>query len=282
MDTEPKKKKKSPFLQSLEYIGKLISTAVIVVLLLIGAFLIYYVISAKILSKQAGGAPKISLFTIVSGSMEPAIKVGDVILDVRVDEAKTLKIGDVITFKSTNSLLPDMTITHRILDIRDSSGTLEFITKGDFNKTADSTPVKPEDIIGKTVLKIPQLGHIQLFLATKMGWIIVILIPALGIIVYDVMKLFKLIGAKGDVKKVESNSQVPNLAKKEEDKKIAETLERIRKSGEYQTDNFQISSEPDNHISNDTITETFNPNPAADVTINSSYRMENDGENRDF
>lgn len=215
--------------KSLEYVGKLVSTSIIVVLLLIGAFLIYYVVTAKILSKQAGETPKISLYTIVSGSMVPAIKVSDIILNIRVDDFSSLKVGDVITFKSYNSMIANMTITHRIIDIKiKEDNTREFVTKGDYNQSADSRPVQQSEIIGKTVLKIPQLGRIQLLLATKMGWLFIVLIPALGIIIYDILKLFKVLGVMGKAESIEGD--IKEVVKKEENKKILETLEKIKKN----------------------------------------------------
>lgn len=238
-----KSEKSVVFKQSLNYVTKLLSTAIIVVLLLVGAFLIYYVISAKIISKQAGAVPKLSLYTIVSGSMEPAIKVYDVILDVRVDDVSTIKKGDVITFKSTSSISSDKTVTHRVHDIKIINGSYEFVTKGDNNLTADSDTAKANNIIGKTVLKIPQLGRIQFFLSTKLGWILVILLPALGIIIYDIMKLFKIVGVKDTAENLEADFKLSETIKKEEDKQIEKTLEQIKKN-----QNLFINNKADNQV----------------------------------
>ncbi len=241
--------------QSLEYVGKLLSTAVIVVLLLVGAFLIYYVVSAKVLSRKAGAVPKLSLYTIVSGSMEPAIKVYDIILTVRVDNYDELEVGDVITFNSYNSLISDMTITHRIVDIRtNEDNRREFITKGDWNPTADTAPVQETDIIGKTVLKIPQIGRIQFFLATKIGWLFVVLIPALGIIIYDILKLFKVLGITDKTESIEGD--ITSSVVKEENKKILEVLEKIKQKKTLEI-NSQI--EPQAEILNNKVSSKVIP-----------------------
>lgn len=215
--------------KSLEHVGKLLSTAVIVILILVGAFLIYYVISAKIVAKNAGVVPKISLYTIISGSMEPAIKVFDIILDVRVDDPSTVKIGDVITFVSTSAISKDKTVTHRVLDIKKVNGKYEFVTKGDNNPTADSATVKEADLIGKTIFRIPKLGYIQMFILSKIGWIILILLPAIGIIIYDSMKLFNIIGASDNAKNIENSSTFTETKRNAENKQIQETIERIKK-----------------------------------------------------
>lgn len=229
MPESPKDETKS-LKKSLEYVAKLISTAFIVILLLIGAFLIYYFISAKIVSKKTGLPPKLSLYTIVSGSMAPAINRSDIIVNVRIDDFTTLKIGDVITYKSQSSLIENMTITHRIIDVKiKNDGSREFITKGDYNLSADSSPVQQRDILGKTILKIPKLGQIQFLLATKLGWLLIVLLPALGIIIYDILKVFKVLGVTGKAEKI-TGKDITQVVEKEENKKIIETLEKIKKN----------------------------------------------------
>ena len=68
-----------------------------------------------------------------------------------------------------------------------------FVTKGDANSAVDSDKVFPNNVLGKVLFKIPQLGRIQFFLASKGGWLIGILIPALAIIAYDIYKVIKLV-----------------------------------------------------------------------------------------
>lgn len=217
------------FRKSLVYVFKLISAAVLVVLILVISFLAYYFVSAKILSTKPGAVPKIALYTIVSGSMEPAIKVDDIIFSVRVDDPSTLMVGDVITYQSDSTLIKDMKITHRIIDIRDKSdGTREFITKGDYNPSADPAPIQERDILGKTIFKIPFIGKIQMFLASKMGWFLIVLIPALGVIIFDILKLFKIVGVTEKSENIEQSD--PNVKRNEENKRIRETLEKIKKN----------------------------------------------------
>ena len=55
------------------------------------------------------------------------------------------------------------------------------------------------------------------------------MLPALGIIIYDIGKLFKIFGVKETADHIEINE---NLTKSEEDKQIEETLERIKRTRE--------------------------------------------------
>ena len=161
----------------------------------IAAFLIFYVISGKIAQKQ-GKKPLFGLYTIISPSMTGTLNVYDVAFTMRVDTDK-LKEGDIITFYSTNSFFGGTPITHRIIEVVNvpNFGKM-FRVKGDANPKADEEKVIPSNVVGKVMFKIPRLGRVQFFLASKGGWIIVILIPCLAILSYDIMKMLKKIGQK--------------------------------------------------------------------------------------
>ena len=201
-------KKKGTFKQIFKFITDVISWTCLCLLIIIGVCMAYYVIAAKIYaSKGEEYKPYFSLYTIISPSMEPNIKVYDVILDTRVDDPKDIKVGDVITFVSTSSLSNGMTITHRVVDIVETDQGLRFVTKGDNNQSPDGAYALPENVIGKTLLRIPMLGRVQFLLANKGMWLILIVIPALGIIVYDILKLFKTSSLKGKLENMISEDE---------------------------------------------------------------------------
>lgn len=124
------------------------------------------------------------LYTVQSGSMEPAIKVGSLIIS---QKTTGYQAGDVITFK--NAPAP---ITHRIAEIKDSI----YTTKGDANDSADTEPVRQEQILGKVVFSLPFLGYPVGFAKTKEGFIGLIVIPA-TIIVYS-----EILNIKNEIKKI--------------------------------------------------------------------------------
>lgn len=94
---------------------------------------------------------------VLTGSMEPGIFPGDVILIRKLSEEKEiyqLKTGTVINFKRDN-----ITITHRILEVKtDEAGNVSFQTKGDNNQSPDSEIVKPNDINGTVLTVVPKAG----------------------------------------------------------------------------------------------------------------------------
>lgn len=199
MEEDKKIKRKKIF----KMIYKVISYTIICILMAIAAFLIFYVISGKIAQKQ-GKKPLFGLYTIISPSMTGTLNVYDVAFTMRVDTDK-LKEGDIITFYSTNSFFGGTPITHRIIEIVNlpESGKM-FRVKGDANPKADEEKVIPSNVVGKVLFKIPQLGRVQFFLASKGGWIIAIMIPALVIISYDIYKIFRLVLLKSKLLSMEN------------------------------------------------------------------------------
>ena len=60
--------------------------------------------------------PTYNAFVVLSGSMEPNIKVNDVVVTKRKDLSE-LKEGDVITFLSSDRRFYGVTVTHRIKEV---------------------------------------------------------------------------------------------------------------------------------------------------------------------
>ena len=176
-------------------ITKVVSYIIIILLMIIASFFILYVVCSKIAEKR-GENPPFGLYTIISPSMTPNIKVYDVVFVKKVD-TDTLKENDIITFYSIDSFFGNTPITHRIIEIMEIPDVGKmYKVKGDANEVADEEKVYPSNVIGKVMFKIPQLGRLQYFLASKKGWLLAIIIPAFIIIGYDIYKLIRLIKLK--------------------------------------------------------------------------------------
>lgn len=95
---------------------------------------------------------------VVTGSMEPLIYPGDVILIRQMqteEQLRSLTAGDVIQFQRDQ-----IRITHRIVEVIDDGiGNLTFKTKGDNNSTEDSRLVHPNDVKGTLVKVVPKIGY---------------------------------------------------------------------------------------------------------------------------
>ena len=97
---------------------------------------------------------------VLSGSMEPGIKPGDIVVTRGIDSASEsgLAIGDVIAFLP----YPDdpTVVTHRIVGVSTKNEEIFYVTKGDNNKTTDPWgPVAASHVRGKAMYTVPKLGY---------------------------------------------------------------------------------------------------------------------------
>lgn len=136
---------------------------------------------AMIFASNSDVIPMYKVFVVQSGSMEPTIMTGDVIV---VKDSNEYVVGDIITFNDIHS----RRVTHRIFDNVSGSDS-DFVTKGDANRTEDNAVVSKSNIIGKVVYTIPSLGYLFVFAKKPIGIIIFLIIPSVLILFDEVFKL---------------------------------------------------------------------------------------------
>lgn len=93
------------------------------------------------------------IYSVVSGSMEPAIPVGSLVYIAEAEPGEVMA-GEIVAFYGARDSAS--IITHRVVENRPMMG--ELITKGDANPENDMTPVPYENFIGKVVRQIPGAG----------------------------------------------------------------------------------------------------------------------------
>lgn len=135
-------------------------------------------------SRVNGSTPSVfgySIFRVSSGSMEPELMVGDIILDKTVDNPKDLKVGDVITFKSND--YGDKLVTHKIIKAPyEENGKLMLQTKGIANEVEDK-PISTDNVKGIMICKVDYLDTVyNIFLSP---WGLLILIALIVVIFFD-------------------------------------------------------------------------------------------------
>ena len=86
---------------------------------------------------------------LTSGSMSPPIRTGDVVV-ASPHDGRGLAPGTVVVFSDRAGL-----VTHRIESINPDGS---YLTKGDANSQPDSTPLRPEQVIGVGRLLVPLIG----------------------------------------------------------------------------------------------------------------------------
>ena len=103
---------------------------------------------------------------VLSGSMEPELSVNDLIV---VRASDSYAVGDVVVYQSKGEL-----IVHRVVELNGQ----EVVTKGDANNAADA-PIAYEQLKGKVVGRVPEVGVVIQALKTPVGFCTVLLLAIL-------------------------------------------------------------------------------------------------------
>ena len=119
----------------------------------------------------------ISVFNIVSESMEPTINVNDLIV-IKKSEGEEIKKGDIITYKKKDGTI----VSHRVVRIKKENGQNVYTTKGDNNNVEDEEKIKQNQVHGRYLFKISGAGNFVEELQKNNGLISVALILIIFVI----------------------------------------------------------------------------------------------------
>lgn len=128
-------------------------------LLILLASNVYQIVGQYIFRQELPKFFGITQVIVLSGSMEPAISAGDMLI---LKEQPAYRLGDIVTYRKGQSL-----ITHRII----RSNGLKVTTKGDANNIEDE-PISVDQIEGRVALVLPGVGNWILFLKTPLGMLL--------------------------------------------------------------------------------------------------------------
>jgi signal peptidase len=115
-------------------------------------------------------------YTVLSGSMEPTLPIGSVIIAVPA-QADELRTGDVVTI--VNPQQHGMLVTHRIVGIKDGPQGRTFTTKGDANSAPDSWVVTAKGSGWRYAFSVPYIGYALSVLQSELGRLLLLVIPTL-------------------------------------------------------------------------------------------------------
>ncbi len=144
--------------------------------------------------------PGYNLYLVRSESMKPAINMGDLIITGPLNGPINgeLKPGTIVTYEYKKEL-----VTHRVKSIEGAA----LVTQGDAVEDPDPWSVAMSSVRGIYMFKIPYVGYVTSFVQTKLGWFLMIIIPA-------ALLVFWL--AKDIVKEALRSDENNNESKKEE------------------------------------------------------------------
>lgn len=126
--------------------------------------------------------------SVMSGSMEPAVRTGDVIVDEWIDPARA-RVGDVVSFNDPSRA--DTVLTHRVVEVRRRGERVEFVTRGDANSGVERWTAPARGRIGRVVYRVPHAGFLMVFTRTPAGKLIFLVLPAIGWGAYEVFRIWR-------------------------------------------------------------------------------------------
>lgn len=147
------------------------------------------ILAGTLLLSMYKGPYGLRLLVVYSGSMEPAIKTGSIVVVV---PAEKYRENDVITFSNNpKANLKDVknTTTHRVVSVEEVAGQTIFLTKGDANPSGDRGQVAASSVLGKVIMSVPRLGFLISFAKTQLGLIVFLIIPGTIIVYSEVIKI---------------------------------------------------------------------------------------------
>ena len=127
--------------------------------------------------------------TDLTGSMEPTISPGDVVIDEQISPAEA-QVGDIVTFRDPEQ--QSKLLTHRVVSVRRvKDGRLAFVTQGDANNTQEHWRVRTDGQIGRVMYTVPWVGNIAVFARTKPGMGLLIGVPLILILVEELLRIWR-------------------------------------------------------------------------------------------
>lgn len=196
----------------------------VIVVVLVAITIVSFAYKLPILNRLG-----LTFYTVVSGSMEPTIPTGSLIYSGKF-KLDDIKKGDIVTFARTDSSGKNSVVTHRINEVKKVEIVLftpdkkeqkitkiSYVTKGDANGATDPEELLPNQILGKYQWGIPKLGYVAIFAQTQNGFLLLVVLPALVLIIWEIISV--IVHFKGKYKK----------SSEEEIEKLKKELEKTKK-----------------------------------------------------
>lgn len=177
MNTENKTKKKVKA-------STVISNVILALAIVIAAYILICRVSGKMPSVLGYSAVTILTDSMDTDGEKPDIPAGTYVL-IKKTDAKNIRVGDIVTFYSTDEAIAGSLNTHEVIEIiTGENGEISFRTQGrnrNSNPVPDKNPAESQNLVGKFVCKLNVLTFIIKLLSNKL--VLIGLIVALGAVI---------------------------------------------------------------------------------------------------
>lgn len=191
-----------------------------------------------LMARTSGETPSVfgySILRVSSGSMEPELIVGDVIIDKKIEDYSDIKKGDVVTFKGAGNL-SGMLVTHKVIKAPYyENGELMIQTRGIANEIADE-PILMTAVTGVMVCKVTFLNTVfSVFLSP---WGLIILIGLIALVFFDeIIVIVKILTGNYEPEKREDINEIITRLQDEKTKEQTEKAKELKELKQDSEDN---------------------------------------------
>lgn len=150
--------------------------------ILAAAVSVCLIVSVQVMSRGYVSIGGCSMFRVVTGSMEPTLPLGTVLISQKTDIAK-IQQGDIVCYRTRVAEINGSIVTHRVVSVQtDKNGTIYLETRGDANLSSDPYYVDSTNLVGRVIWfsgKESAFTNMLSFLSGKTGFLICIVFPVL-------------------------------------------------------------------------------------------------------
>jgi signal peptidase I len=131
---------------------------------------------------------KFSSLAVLSGSMTPTLRVGDVVVEQRISPLQA-RLGDVVTFRAPDD--PAKLYTHRIVGMDASDELIHFVTQGDANSGVERWSIAATGTLGRVVYRVPLVGYVTNRAGSRDGRLLLIVVPVLLLAGFELKRIWR-------------------------------------------------------------------------------------------
>ncbi|MBE6838899.1 MAG: hypothetical protein E7507_05085 [Ruminococcus sp.] len=177
-------------------------TVLEIAIIVVCALMIIVMLSCYFMFRKDGSAPEVfgkTVYVTTATNMEPNIPAGAAVF-ASDENMAGIAAGDVVLFRLMNNA--DGTSVTGILRVQkieyDESGMLYYTLKGDASAATESIRIPQTSIIAKCVSYDRTIGAVIRFTTSTMGLLVVVIIPCLLLIVFQIVRIIRIRSEEDD------------------------------------------------------------------------------------
>jgi signal peptidase I len=124
---------------------------------------------------------------ILSGSMTPTFRVGDLVIEEPIAPTR-IRIGDVVTFRDPDN--PGRLLTHRVVHYRVHLGRVDVVTRGDANVTVERWSIPANGTVGRVEFHLPKAGYVLKHGGGRISRVAFVLVPIVLLALYELWRIW--------------------------------------------------------------------------------------------